>query len=238
MKIHPALEPLRGGLIVSCQPDATDRANDPMNSPLIMAAMARAAVLGGAVGIRADGPADIAAIRAAVKVPIIGIYKSDVPGFPVRITPTVEFAVQIAQAGADLIALDATNRLRPNGLNAEELVTRVRAQTGKPVLADVSTFEEGVQAAEFGADAILPTLAGYTEYSRQMPGPDFELIERLARSIPVPVIAEGKIATPEQAAHTLELGAWAVCVGSAITRPRYLTERFVSSVGKAHRTRS
>lgn len=230
MNVHPLLEKLRGGLIVSCQPDATDRANDPLNAPAIMVALARAAILGGAVGIRADAPADIAAIRAVMDVPIIGIYKFDIPGFQVRITPTVDHAIQIANVGADVIALDATQRPRPNGLSVAEMIAQVKSKTGKLVVADVSTFEEGAHAAEVGADAILPTLAGYTDYSRHLPGPDFELIERLAKNLRVPVIAEGKIATPDQAARALELGAWAVCVGSAITRPRWITEQFARAL--------
>jgi N-acylglucosamine-6-phosphate 2-epimerase len=232
MKAHPILEQLRGGLIVSCQPDANDRAGDPMNSPLIMAALARAAVLGGAVGIRADGVEDIAAIRAMVNVPIIGIYKFDVPGFPVRITPTVELAVQIAQAGADMIAVDATNRPRPNDLSAAEIIAQVKARTGKPVLADIATFDEGVHAARAGAAAVLPTLAGYTADSPRQDAPDFDLLDRLVNALDVPVIMEGRIAMPEHAARALELGAWAVCVGSAITRPRVITERFVAEIGK------
>jgi N-acylglucosamine-6-phosphate 2-epimerase len=236
MKIHPALEKLRGGHIVSCQPDANDRAGDPMNSPTIMAALARAAILSGAVGIRADGVEDITAIRAAVDAPIIGIYKFDGPGFQVRITPTLEYAIQIAHAGADILAVDATNRPRPNDLSVAEMIAQVKARTGKPVAADISTFEEGMVAAQVGADAILPTLAGYTDYSRHLDGPDFELIERLTKNLRVPVIAEGKIATPEQAARALELGAWAVCVGSAITRPRAITEKFVAEI-KSHRVK-
>ncbi len=230
MNIHPLFEKLRGGLIVSCQPDAADREHDPMNSPAIMAALARAAILGGAIGIRADAPADIAAIRAVVRVPIIGIYKFDLPGFQVRITPTIDCAIQIANAGADVIALDATQRPRPDDLSVAEIIAQVKAKTGKLVVADVSTFEEGIHAAEVGADAILPTLAGYTDYSRNLPGPDFELIEKLAKTLRVPLIAEGKISTPDQAAHALDLGAWAVCVGSAITRPRWITEQFARQV--------
>lgn len=230
MNVHPILEPLRGGLIVSCQPDAADREHDPLNAPAMMAAFARAAILGGAVGIRADAPDDIAAIRAAVSAPIIGIYKFDIPGFAVRITPTLEHAIRIANVGADVIAIDATARARPGNVSVAELIAQVKIQTGKLVVADVSTFEEGAHAAEVGADAVLPTLAGYTDYSRHLPGPDFELIERLAKNLRVPVIAEGKITTPEQAARALQLGAWAVCVGSAITRPRWITEQFARAL--------
>lgn len=230
MRVHPVLEKLRGGLIVSCQPDASDREHDPMNSPAIMAALARAAILGGAMGIRADSPADIAAIRAVTSAPIIGIYKFDIPGFQVRITPTVEHAIQIANAGSDVIALDATRRPRPNELSIADIINQVKMQTGKPIAADVSTYEEGLYAAEIGVDAVLPTLAGYTDYSRHLPEPDWELIAKLAQHLDVPVIAEGKIATPAQAARALDLGAWAVCVGSAITRPRWITEQFARAI--------
>lgn len=224
--MHPILQQLRGGLIVSCQADP----GDPLRDPHIMAAMARAAVLGGAVGIRASGPEDIAAIRSAARLPIIGIYKYDLPGFQVRITPTVALAAEIAQAGADLIALDATQRPHPGGIEAGDLIKQVKAKTGKPVLADISTLQEGLRAAEAGADAILPTLSGYTDHSPQRTEPDFELIEELASRLSVPVIAEGRIATPAQAVQALALGAWAVCVGSAITRPRWIAEQFATAL--------
>ena len=224
--MHPILQQLRGGLIVSCQADP----GDPLRDPHITAAMAQAAVLGGAVGIRASGPEDTAAIRSAVRLPIIGIYKYDLPGFQVRITPTVALAVEIAQAGADLIALDATQRPHPGGIEAGDLIKQVKAKTGKPVLVDISTLHEGLRAAEAGADAILPTLSGYTDYSPQRTEPYFELIEELASRLSVPVIAEGRIAMPAQAVQALALGAWAVCVGSAITRPRWIAEQFATAL--------
>lgn len=218
---------LRGGLIVSCQPDAGDRQNDPMNSPAIMAALARSAELGGAAGIRADGEADIAAIHALVRLPIIGIFKADLPGFEVRITPTLDHALRIAAAGSDAIALDATSRPRPGGFSAAGYIRLVQRETGRPVFADVSILEEGIAAADAGADALLTTLSGYTSYSSQQESPDFQLITALAKATSLPVIAEGRINTPDQARQALECGAWAVAVGSAITRPRRITERFV-----------
>jgi len=227
MAIHQLLQKLKGGLIVSCQPDAHDRQNDPMNIPAIMAALARSAELGGAVGIRADGEEDIAAVRAAVRLPIIGIFKADLPGFEVRITPTLEHALRIIAAGADIIALDGTARPRPGGLSTTEFIRLVCRETGRPVFADISTLDEGIMAAGAGADALLPTLSGYTSYSTQQEGPDFELIGALSASVSVPVIAEGRINTPQEAARALACGAWAVTVGSAITRPRSITERFV-----------
>jgi len=230
MTPHPLLERLHHGLIVSCQAEP----HEPLHGAAYMAAMARAAAAGGAVAIRANGPADVAAIRAAVSLPIIGIYKADLPGFQVRITPTIEHAWLIAAAGADLIALDATARPHPQGIPTAQLIARVRETTGCPVVADVATVDEGVAAAAAGADAVATTLAGYTD--RMYPSgdsppqeePDLELVRQLALLLPVPLIAEGRIATPQQAARALALGAYAVVVGSAITRPQWITARFVA----------
>jgi len=223
------IEKLRGGLVVSCQalPD------EPLYGAHHMAAMARAAASGGAVAIRANGPADIAAIRAAVELPIIGLFKEDIPGFDVRITSSVEHAEQIAEAGADIIALDATPRARPGGLSPESLMAHIHERIGKPVLADVSTFEEGLAAVRFGADFVATTLSGYTSYSPSQSGPDFVLLTQLAaqlKPIGIPVIAEGRIAIPEQASHALALGAHAVVVGSAITRPQWITSQFSTAL--------
>ena len=231
VSFDPLLTRIRGGLIVSCQPEAEARESDPMNSPAIMAALARAAVQGGAVAIRADSPDDIAAVRAAVAVPLIGIFKRDLPGFAVRITPTLADAERVAAAGADVIALDATARARAEGRTAADLIRAVKAATGKLVFADIATLEEGVRAVEAGADAVLPTLAGPSAGGAGSDEPDFELLAALIRKVRVPVIAEGRIATPAQAARALELGAWAVCVGTAITRPRRITAGFAAAMG-------
>ncbi len=217
---------LRGGLIVSCQAEALE----PMRGARIMAAMARAAAEGGAVGIRANGPADIQAVRRVVSLPIIGIFKVDLPGWEVRITPRLEDATLAAQAGAHIIALDATRRLHPENLTAAELIQAVKQSAGCPVMADVSTFEEGVAAAQAGADLVATTLSGYTPYSPQQVEPDFDLVHSLSRAIPVPVIAEGRIATPQQARRMLDLGAYAVVVGSAITRPQWITRQFAQAL--------
>ena len=226
MRLHPLLERLGQGLIVSCQAEQ----HEPLHGAALMARLAQAAATGGAVGIRANGPQDIAAIRAAVNLPIIGIYKADLPGFQVRITPTIGHARQIAAAGADLIALDATARPHPNGVTTAELIARVHEATGCPVVADVATVEEGLAAAAAGADAVATTLSGYTDDSPSREEPDFDLIRQLAHGLPVPLIAEGRIATPEQAVRALALGAYAVVVGSAITRPQWITERFVEKL--------
>jgi N-acylglucosamine-6-phosphate 2-epimerase len=226
MPIHPIVATLRRGLIVSCQAEE----DEPLYGPVMMAAMARAAAAGGAVAIRANGVGDVTAIRAAVAIPIIGLYKVDLPGFKVRITPTLDHARQIAGAGADLIALDATARPHPGGITTADLIASVRQVTGCPVIADIATVEEGIAAARAGADAVATTLSGYTDDSPAQDEPDDELIRRLAPVLQVPLIAEGRIATPEQAKRALALGAYAVVVGSAITRPQRITRRFVAAL--------
>ena len=195
-----------------------------------MVEMAKAAAAGGAIGIRCNGINDIKAIRRAVNLPIIGIIKDDKPGYSVRITPTVEYARQVAAARADIIAIDATDRPHPDGLSLVERIRIIHKITGCPLMADISNLQEGLVAEEMGADLVATTLSGYTDGSQQQIMPDFELIKKLVENLKVPVIAEGRIATPEQAAVAIELGAWAVVVGSAITRPQWLTEQFVMGI--------
>ena len=228
MDLPASITQLHGGLVVSCQ--ALE--DEPLHGAPIMAAMARAAVAGGAVGIRANSPVDIAAIKAAVDVPLIGLYKEAISGYEVYITPTVEHARAVAAAGADIIAVDATLRPHPHGLDAAELIRRIKAETGKPVLADIATLEEGLSAWQAGADALSTTLSGYTADSPRQEAPDFTLLRRLAAQAAIPVFAEGRIATPEQALRALELGAYAVIVGSAITRPQWITRQFTSRMAR------
>lgn len=222
---------LRGGLIVSCQA----MADEPLFGDEHMAAMARAAAQGGAVAIRANGPTDIAAIRAEVKLPIIGLFKDDISGCEVRITPTRAHADQITRAGSDVIACDATRRIRPENLTVKQLIDHIHGRLGLPVLADVSTLEEGIEAAEAGADFVATTLSGYTSYSSSQAGPDFNLLKQLVTELhhkSIPVIAEGRITTPDLAAQALVFGAHAVVVGGAITRPQWITSQFVNALKK------
>lgn len=215
---------LKGGLIVSCQA----LAGEALFGADIMARMAQAAIAGGAVGIRAGTPPDIAAIRAVSTLPLIGLWKVDTVGFDVYITPSVLHAQAVAGAGADIVALDATARPRPESGTASEFIQMVRQATGRDVLADVSTLDEGIAAQEAGAAFVSTTMSGYTPYSPQQTGPDLDLVRALAARLQVPVIAEGRIATPEQARAALDAGAWAVVVGGAITRPQQITARFAS----------
>jgi N-acylglucosamine-6-phosphate 2-epimerase len=219
---------LRGGLIVSCQalPD------EPLHGAEIMARLAIAAKQGGAVGIRANTPPDVRAIKNAVPdLPLIGLWKVVLPGFEeVYITPRVADAVAVAEAGAEIIALDATLRPHPEG-SAADLIRTVQRVTGKYVMADIATEADALAAVEAGADVLSTTLSGYTADSPKLDGPDLDLVRRLAaRNLPIPVIAEGRIHSPEQARAALDAGAFAVVVGGAITRPQQITQRFAQAL--------
>lgn len=215
-------------LAVSCQA----RADNPLHGPAFMAAMAQAAEQGGALALRANGPADIAAIRAVSRLPIIGILKRWDDRFPVYITPDFASAEAIAAAGADIIALDATDRPR-DGEPLDRLISRIRDELGKPVFADCATLEDGVRAAALGASYIATTLSGYTPETeaRKALGPDIALIEALAKAVSVPIVAEGRFEQPEQLETAFKAGAHAVVVGTAITNPREITRRFARHAG-------
>lgn len=160
---------------------------------------------------------------------LIGIIKREYPESEVYITPTKAEVNELLSTGVDMIAFDATNRKRPNGERVDQLVRHIQANRGL-VMADISTFDEGVEAAKLGVDCISTTLSGYTPYSRQQPGPDFNLLEQLVRELNMPIIAEGRIQTPEEAKKAIELGAHAVVVGSAITRPQLITHTFAEKL--------
>jgi N-acylglucosamine-6-phosphate 2-epimerase len=220
------MEQLQHGLIVSCQA----KPGSPLRNSKVMAAMAQAAEQAGAVGIRANGSADISAIRAVVNIPIIGIYKQELPGTDVYITPTIESAREVIAAGADLVALDATARPRSGDLSAAELIHQCRNELNVPVMADISTLSEGVAAASAGADLVATTLVGYTPYSQHLTLPNFEFIRELILAVDTPVVVEGHISTPAEARRALDLGAYAVVVGAAITQPEYITRRFIETM--------
>lgn len=207
---------------------------EPLHGPHFMAAMARAAEAGGAVGVRANAPADIAAIRQVTALPIIGLYKIHTRGLSVYITPDCDSAATIAEAGCDMIAIDATPRPRRNGVTLQQLIDFIHIELRKPVLADCSCEADAVLAESLGADCVAMTLAGYTAHGRPpMDGPDLELLEALVRRMKVPVVAEGRFERPEQVACAFELGAAAVVVGGAITRPQLITRRFANAVPRA-----
>lgn len=225
-RLEHFVDKVHGGLIVSCQAQP----HEPLHGSAIMARMALAAAQGGAVAIRANTPPDIAAIRSAVDLPIVGLFKVDLPGYDVYITPRLQDAQAVAEAGADVIAIDATQRLRPDFGTLAEYIAAIHTVTGLPVMADISTYAEGLAAAEAGADLVSTTMSGYTPYSPVQPGPDLDLVRRLAAKLTVPLVAEGRYHTPDQVTQALAAGATTVVVGGAITRPQEITHRFVSAI--------
>jgi N-acylglucosamine-6-phosphate 2-epimerase len=201
------------GLVISCQAPV----DSPLHEPRVIAAMALASVNQGAVGVRIDTPAHVEAVRQRVSGPIIGLWKQVIPGFEVYITPQFEAAQAIAQAGADVIAIDATLRDRPGGETVAELIQRIHTELGKPVMADVDSLEAAIAAVNTGADVVGTTLYGYTAQTQHLTPPGFDLLEQLVKRLNVPVICEGGIASAEMAKRAIELGAFSVVVGTAIT---------------------
>lgn len=221
----PVVELLRNGLIVSCQAPQ----GSPLDEPAVIAALALTAELNGAVGVRINTAAHIAAVCGRVSVPVIGIEKLQTADSEVYITPCFESAVRVARAGAAIIALDATRRPRPCAETIEELLPRIAREIGVPAMADIATLEEGLHAAGCGAEIVATTLVGFTEETRGQHAPDFELIERLSSSLQVPVICEGGLSSPEDVRRAFDAGAFAVVAGAAITGVAQLVRRFASA---------
>jgi len=226
---HDPLKQLKGTLIVSCQ--ALE--DEPLYSSFIMSKMALAAYQGGAKGIRANSYDDIVAIKKEVPLPVIGLIKKEYEQSPVYITPTLAEVDEIVRAGADIIAVDATKGVRPNGQTLQAFFKEIkRKYPTVQIMADISTLEEAVQAEAIGFDCISTTLVGYTEYTRGqiLYQDDFFILKKIVEVLEIPVIAEGNIQTPEMAKRCMELGAYAVVVGGAITRPKQITEQFLTSL--------
>lgn len=222
------IERLRGSLIVSCQPVV----GGPLDRPDIVVGFALAALASGAAAVRIEGIANVTAVRAATRDAIIGLIKRDIPGTTVRISATCADIDALAEAGADIIAFDATAYPRP--APAADLLAAIHRH-GRLAMADISTSAEAEAAAHLGADLIGTTLSGYM--AGEVPEtPDYALISAIV-GFGKPVIAEGRIRTPEQARTAIEAGAFAVVVGSAITRPEHITEWFATAVADAVRRR-
>lgn len=219
-----AVEAIRGGLVVSCQAPP----GHPLRQPNMIALLAECAHAGGAVGVRLDGPGDVRVVRASVDVPIIGIRKKFRVGGRPLITPRYGDCADLAAVGADIVAVEATAE-SPGRANFAALVDRVHEELGVAIMADISTYDEGLAAWEAGADLIGTTLVGYTHHSPARSDPDLELAGKLAGA-GLRVVLEGRVHTPEQAAAALDLGTWAVVVGKAITDPLATTQRFVAAL--------
>ena len=226
MKVNNKIETVHKKLIVSCQALPAE----PLHSSFIMGRMALAAKEGGAAGIRANTKEDIAEIRKNVDIPIIGIVKRDYPDCKVYITPTMKEIDELMEVKPEIIAIDATKDLRPNGVALDEFYAQIREKYPNQLLmADCSTYEEAKHADELGFDFIGTTLVGYTEQSKDMKieQNDFELIKKIVKNVKHNVIAEGNINTPEKVKRVMQLGVFSIVVGSAITRPQLITKTFV-----------
>lgn len=218
---------IQGKLVVSCQA----LPEEPLHSPYIMSRMAYAAFLGGAKGIRANSVEDIREIKKTVNLPIIGIIKQVYEGSDVFITPTMKEIDALYEEGVEIIALDATDRIRPDGSTIAELFPRIREKYPMQLfMADCATYEDGVSAEKLGFDFIGTTLSGYTQETKGTSLPDFTLIERFVNQLETPIIAEGGITTPAELERMYELGVFTAVVGSAITRPMEITKRFAEVV--------
>lgn len=221
------LDSLKGQLIVSCQAYP----GEPMRHPETMAQVALSAQMGGARAIRCQGLADISAIKAAVSIPVIGIWKEGETG--VYITPTLRHALCCVAAGADIVAVDATRRPRPDGSTLEQIVTALHDR-GVLAMADCGCVDDALAARDAGFDIYSTTLGGYTADRALSNGPDFEFLDQMVAAFPdTPVFCEGRIHTPEQAAQALEHGAWSVVVGTAITHPLRVTGWYAKVVASA-----
>lgn len=222
------LQQIKGGLVVSCQAYP----GEPMRHPETMAQVAQSVVRGGAVAVRLQGLDDIRLAAGQLDVPVIGLVKEGKRG--VFITPTLDLAIATAEAGADIVALDGTQRPRPDGLSLAETIAALKEHRDVLVMADCDTLESARAAVAAGADLLGTTLAGYTEAREKTDGPDFDVLAAIAAEFPgVPVVAEGRIHTPEHAAQAMRLGAHAVVVGTAITHPSTITGWFAEAVRSA-----
>ncbi|HEY4553872.1 MAG TPA: N-acetylmannosamine-6-phosphate 2-epimerase [Bacillaceae bacterium] len=222
MEQHPFFTAIHKQLIVSCQ--ALE--HEPLHGSETMAKMALAAKAGGARAIRSNSASDVAAIKEKTGLPVIGLVKRDYPDSKVYITATKKEVEELLAVSPEVIALDATIRPRPGNEKLEDLVRYIREHSDALVMGDIATPDDAAYAISCGADMVSTTLSGYTEDSPKQDGPDFSLIAQLAGSVPVPVIAEGRIHTPEQARKMIKLGAFAIVVGGAITRPQQIAKTF------------
>ena len=222
-KIASVFEQIKGGLVVSCQ--ATE--GTPMNTPQFIAAQAMTVEQAGAKAIRAQGIENVALVVKSVKVPVIGLIKNFNADSDVYITPSIQDVLELVEAGADIVAVDATQRSRLGGVTLEQFYSEVRKHTKIPLLADVDSLENAINAQSLGFDAVATTLNGYTD----IPStglPNIDLVFQIAKAIKIPIVAEGGFANPIQVREAITNGAWAVCVGTAITNPYLLTKHFIN----------
>lgn len=229
MKKEELFQKIRGQMIVSCQAVPGEPLYEESRS--VMYLMARAAKMAGSPAIRTSSIRDVREIRKETGLPVIGLVKIQYPGYEGYITPTMKEVDELVEAGSEVVALDCTLRKRGDGKTAGQFIEEIRAKYPDIILmADISSYEEGVNAWRCGADIVGTTMSGYTDYTPKLDGPDYELMSRLAADLDIPVIGEGKIHTPEQAVEALRTGVWAIVVGGAITRPLEIAGRFMRAI--------
>ena len=221
---------MKGSIIVSCQATPGEPLYDPERS--VMPLMARAAKLAGAKMIRTSSVRDIVGIKEETGLPVIGLIKREYPGFSGRITMTMREVDECMEALSDIVSIDCTDTARADGLTAPQFLKKVKEKYPNIIImADCATLEEAVAAYEAGADLVGSTMNGYTAATAHCKGdPNYELVQQMVEKLPCPVIAEGRVHTPEQARKMLEIGAWAVVVGGAITRPLEIAQRFFAAI--------
>lgn len=220
------LNAIKGKLIVSCQA----LSDEPLHSSFIMSKMALAAKEGGAAGIRANSLVDIIKIKEEVELPVVGIVKRDYEGSPVYITATLKEIDELTASNCEMIAMDATDLPRPGGISLKQLVDYAKEKAPNiQLMADIATVDDAITAEKLGFDCISTTLHGYTKKTttHKLYDNDFQFLRDVLAAVTIPVIAEGNVLTPEMFKRCLEIGAYSVVVGGAITRPKDITKRFV-----------
>ncbi len=228
-KMHDFLERIHGKLIVSCQ--AVPGEPLYVEEQSVMYLMARAAAQAGSPAIRTSSIRDVVAIKKETGLPVIGLVKVQYEGYEAYITPTMKEVDELVEAGSDVVALDCTMRRRGDGRSINEFLAQIREKYPDIILmADISTYEEGMNAWKCGVDILGTTMSGYTSYSPILDGPDYELMRRLSQDADIPGIGEGRIHEPAQAVEALRTGVWAIVVGGAITRPLEIARRFMNAV--------
>ena len=229
MNKQELFEQIKGQMIISCQAIP----GEPLyvEEKSVMYLMARAAKMAGTPMIRTSSIRDVIAIKEETGLPVIGLVKVQYDGYESYITPTMKEVDDLVEAGSDIVALDCTMRRRGDGTTINDFLAQIREKYPDIILmADISTYEEGINAAKNGVDIVGTTMSGYTEYSPKTDGPDYELMRRLAADLDIPVIGEGRIHDPAQAAEALKTGIWAIVVGGAITRPLEIAQRFMKAI--------